>query len=53
MHFESFGSGWHTDLTKQLKLKDVTEITAPYGQLPDLSKVRVGQLPLRKQMRIS
>ena len=39
VHFESFGAGWHTDLTKQLKLKDVVEHTAPYGQLPDLSKV--------------
>ena len=39
VHFESFGAGWHTDLTKQLKLKDVTELTAPYGRLPDLSGV--------------
>ncbi len=39
VHFESFGSGWHTDLTKQLKIKDVVEHTAPYGQLPDLGKV--------------
>lgn len=39
VHFESFGSGWHTDLTKQLKIKDVVEITAPYGELPDLTKV--------------
>jgi len=38
VHFESFGAGWHTDITKQLKLKDVTEHTAPYGELPDLSK---------------
>lgn len=38
VHFESFGAGWHTDITKQLKLKDVTEHTAPYGQLPDLTK---------------
>jgi phosphoserine aminotransferase len=37
--FESFGEGWNTDLLKQLKLKDVNELTAPYGQLPDLSKV--------------
>jgi phosphoserine aminotransferase len=37
VHFESFGAGWHTDITKQLKLKNVTEITAPYGQLPDLA----------------
>ena len=38
VHFESFGSGWHTDIVKQLKLKGVHEITAPYGHLPDLSK---------------
>ena len=39
VHFESFGAGWHTDLTKQLKLADVREHTAAYGALPDLSKV--------------
>jgi D-3-phosphoglycerate dehydrogenase len=39
VHFESFGSGWHTDLTKQLKLTDVVEHKADYGSLPDLSKV--------------
>src|SRR4051812_5677576 len=37
--WESFGEGWVTDVAKQLKLKDVTLIKAPYGQLPDLSKV--------------
>ena len=37
VHFESFGAGWHTDITKQLKLSDVQEITAPYGSLPNLS----------------
>ena len=39
VHFESFGAGWHTDLTKQLKIKDTVEHTAAYGVLPDLSKV--------------
>ena len=39
VHFESFGSGWATDITKQLKVAGVTELTAPYGALPDLSKV--------------
>ena len=38
VHFESFGAGWHEDLTKQLKIKDVVEHTAPYGTLPDLAK---------------
>jgi phosphoserine aminotransferase len=37
--WESFGEGWVTDITKQLKLKDVTVLRAPYGELPDLSKV--------------
>ena len=37
--WESFGEGWVTDVAKQLKLKDVTTIKAPYGTLPDLSKV--------------
>src|SRR5476649_765711 len=37
--WESFGEGWVTDVEKQLKLKDVTVIKAPYGELPDLSKV--------------
>lgn len=37
--WESFGEGWVTDVVKQLKLKDVTELKAGYGELPDLSKV--------------
>ncbi|MBP02205.1 MAG: phosphoserine aminotransferase, partial [Rhodospirillaceae bacterium] len=37
--WESFGEGWVTDLTKQLKLANVRTIRAPYGDLPDLSKV--------------
>lgn len=37
--WESFGDGWVTDIVKQLKLKDVTKLTAGYGDLPDLSKV--------------
>ncbi len=37
--WESFGDGWVTDVVKQLKLKDVRKITAPYGALPDLSTV--------------
>ncbi len=36
--WESFGEGWITDVVKQLKL-DATALTAPYGALPDLSKV--------------
>jgi len=37
--WESFGSGWITDVTKQLKLDDVRKIEAPYGDLPDLNLV--------------
>ncbi|MBM4343817.1 MAG: phosphoserine transaminase [Deltaproteobacteria bacterium] len=37
--WESFGEGWHTDVTKQLKIKDVRWFKADYGQLPDLSQV--------------
>ena len=37
--WESFGSGWVTDVIKQLKLADVRVIEAPYGELPDLSSV--------------
>ncbi len=35
--WESFGSGWLSDIKNQLKL-DVTAHTADYGQLPDLSQ---------------
>ncbi len=37
--WESFGEGWVTDVTKQLKLPNVTVLAADYGVLPDLSKV--------------
>lgn len=37
--WESFGRGWVTDVTKQLKLSDVRVIEADYGDLPDLSQV--------------
>ena len=37
--WESFGEGWVTDIEKQLKLKDVTVVRAPYGELPDLAKI--------------
>jgi phosphoserine aminotransferase len=36
--WESFGEGWVSDVAKELKLKDVTVLKAPYGELPDLSK---------------
>jgi phosphoserine aminotransferase len=37
--WESFGKDWATDITKQLKLKDVRVLSAPYGKLPDLTQV--------------
>ena len=37
--FESFGKDWVTDVTKQLKL-DAEVLDAPYGELPDLARVR-------------
>ncbi len=37
--WESFGSGWVSDVVNQLQLKDVTSLSAEYGQLPDLDKV--------------
>jgi len=37
--WESFGEGWVTDVTKQLKLEDVRLLRAPYGELPDLTQV--------------
>ncbi|HEY0436534.1 MAG TPA: phosphoserine transaminase [Phenylobacterium sp.] len=37
--FESFGKDWVTDVVKQLKL-DAEVLGAPYGELPDLARVR-------------
>jgi len=39
--WESFGKGWATDATKQLKLDDCRVIEAAYGELPDLKSVRM------------
>jgi phosphoserine aminotransferase len=36
--WESFGSGWASDVKKQLKLSDVRVFEAGYGQLPDMSQ---------------
>lgn len=38
MAWESFGSGWVTDVNKQLKL-DANVMTAEYGEIPDLGAV--------------
>ncbi len=37
--WESFGEGWVTDVTRQLRLEDVRVLKAPYGELPDLERV--------------
>jgi phosphoserine aminotransferase len=40
-HWESFGKGWLSDAVAHMKLKDtveVNEITAGYGELPDLDQ---------------
>ena len=37
--WESFGKCWVSDVTKQLKLKDVRILEADYGMLPNLSDV--------------
>ena len=39
LSWESFGEGWVGDVRNELKLKDVTVLKAPYGELPDLAKV--------------
>src|SRR6202040_3083378 len=41
--WESFGEGWVSDVAKELKLKDVTVLRAPYGELPDLAKADPGK----------
>jgi phosphoserine aminotransferase len=37
--FESFSAAWAIDAVKQLKLPNTTVLTAPYGALPDLTRV--------------
>jgi phosphoserine aminotransferase len=37
--WESFGEGWVNDVVKELKVKNVTVLRAPYGELSDLSAV--------------
>jgi phosphoserine aminotransferase len=39
LSFESFSTGWATDIAKQLRLPDVRVLEAPYGRLPDLAAV--------------
>lgn len=37
--WESFGSGWATDVVKQLKLPDARVLKADYGEIVDLTQV--------------
>ena len=37
--WEAFSQEWVTDIVEQLKLPDLRTLTAPYGELPDLSQV--------------
>lgn len=39
LSWESFGAGWASDISSQLKLDDVRLMDAPYGELPNLSEV--------------
>jgi phosphoserine aminotransferase len=41
--WESFGEGWVTDVTKQLRLKDLRILKADYGTLPNLADVDFGR----------
>ena len=43
LSWESFGEGWVTDITTQLKLPDVRLLQAPYGRLPELAAVDSGR----------
>jgi phosphoserine aminotransferase len=36
--WESFGAGWVTDITKQLKLENTRSFVAGYGEIPDFTQ---------------
>ncbi|EGZ16199.1 hypothetical protein PHYSODRAFT_545686 [Phytophthora sojae] len=38
-YWESFGKQWFKDVTTELKLENVREFDAPFGQIPDFSQV--------------
>lgn len=40
--WESFGKGWFTDLSQQLRLEHLNNYTADYGELPDLRQADPG-----------
>lgn len=37
-YWESFGQTWYKDIKEQLKIENIREFSAPYGELPDLDK---------------
>ena len=39
LSWESFGAGWLGDIRDQLRLEDIRDISASYGEFPDLSLV--------------
>ena len=39
LSWETFGSTWVNDIVNQLKLPNVRQLHAPYGELPDLGQV--------------
>src|SRR6266705_3728796 len=43
LSWESFGEGWVSDVTRQLKLGDLRLLQAPYGRPPDLAEVDPGR----------
>jgi phosphoserine aminotransferase len=43
LSWESFGEGWVSDVVKQLRLRDIRTLAAPYGALPDLGAVDFGR----------
>ena len=36
-YWESFGKGWYSDINTHLKIENVREFSAPYGELPNLN----------------
>lgn len=38
-HWESFGTGWYSDATKELKLENVRQFSADYGHLPNMNEI--------------
>jgi len=43
LSWESFGAGWLADIRDQLRLDDIRDISASYGEIPDLSAVDTEQ----------